>query len=79
MVTGVERYNHIHYAPYMQFLWTNQMSFLQVISKDSCQGLVSLEYRVQVEDLSGGKMSTRVEHNPIFEHEGTQVFYDEYF
>ncbi|XP_022745545.1 uncharacterized protein LOC111295942 isoform X1 [Durio zibethinus] len=43
----------------------------EVISKEGC--LESLEYRVQVEVLSGGKMSTGVEHNHIFEQEGTQA------
>lgn len=55
-----------------------KFSALQVTSKDSFLGMELLEYRVQVEGLSGGKISTSIEHNPIFEQEGTQVVYDEY-
>ncbi|XVF00334.1 hypothetical protein REPUB_Repub03eG0276100 [Reevesia pubescens] len=44
----------------------------EVISKDSFRGMESLEHRVQVEGLSGGKMSNGVEQNPIFELDGTQ-------
>ncbi|XP_021297258.1 uncharacterized protein LOC110426366 [Herrania umbratica] len=45
----------------------------EVTSKDSCLRMELLEYRVQVEGLSGGKMSTSIEHNPIFEQEGIQA------
>ncbi|KAK8630132.1 hypothetical protein V6N13_078942 [Hibiscus sabdariffa] len=42
----------------------------EVISKEGYHDMESLEYRIQVEGLSGVKMSTRV---PVFEQEGTQV------
>ncbi|KAK6228722.1 hypothetical protein QUC31_005836 [Theobroma cacao] len=45
----------------------------EVTSKDSFLGMELLEYRVQVEGLSGGKMSSSIELNPIFEQEGTQA------
>ncbi|PPR88107.1 hypothetical protein GOBAR_AA32577 [Gossypium barbadense] len=45
----------------------------EVISREGCHDMESLEYRIQVEGLSGGKMSTGVEHNPVFEQERTQA------
>ncbi|KAL1096390.1 hypothetical protein V6Z11_D06G220600 [Gossypium hirsutum] len=45
----------------------------EVISREGCHDMESLEYRIQVEGLSGGKMSMGVEHNPVFEQERTQA------
>ncbi|XVE86079.1 hypothetical protein DITRI_Ditri18aG0007600 [Diplodiscus trichospermus] len=45
----------------------------EVIIKEGCLVMESVEYGVQVEDLSGGKISSGVEHNPIFEQEGTEA------
>lgn len=50
----------------------------QVISREGCHDMESQEYRIQVEGLSGGKMSMGVEHNSVFEQERTQVFCDKY-
>ncbi|PPD70115.1 hypothetical protein GOBAR_DD33009 [Gossypium barbadense] len=52
----------------------------EVISREGCHDMESLEYRIQVEGLSGGKMSMGVEHNPVFEQERTQakIFYQRF-
>ncbi|XVF81996.1 hypothetical protein PTKIN_Ptkin16aG0007600 [Pterospermum kingtungense] len=45
----------------------------EVIRKKSCPGMEFPEYRVQVEGLSGGNMSTGIEPNPVFEQDMTQA------
>ena len=46
---------------------------LQVICKERCLGMESLESRDQLDGPPVDSISTRVEHGPVFKQEGNQV------
>ncbi|OMP03995.1 Seven-in-absentia protein, sina [Corchorus olitorius] len=49
----------------------------EMTRKDRFLGSELAEYRVQVEGLSGDKISSSIVHNPMFEREGTQATEDQ--